>query len=372
MTPPLLSRVALAVAACCTAVPIYADEPPAPNRPEATVTVKSVTVFPIVLNSGKPIEGVAANMSKNLAELIGLFLERGGVKEIELADNQFSPAEKDDLAKMAESFGQFVRSRNLNSEYAVYGQFIGTPGKGIDEIRLVAVDRLGKVLLSERRDRHQLSQGGEARVDPMIASYQMFSRLQGLWGLADPNRKDAPEGKMARLWAEKSGTPTKGEQEAMKPRLDSLKKTAKTSTVAVFPVRVTGKSNEQVAVRLAELLSKGDFGHAEPVSADPKLDIKPNTNQLRITWDLARAFQDYLRKNPPAADYALLADYGIGRNRDGKSEVGGVQFVLCDRSGGWVIVALQNSHHSEFHKLNPQSPDDCNRLVAEAIGKELR
>ena len=206
----------------------------------------------------------------------------------------------------------------------------------------------------------------------MIASYQMVRRLQSLWGLADPDRDNAPEGKMARLWAEKSGLPTKKEQEAMKSRLDDLKKTIKTKTVAVFPVRVSGKSDPQIALRLANMLTKAGFGHAEPVDGDPKLDIKPNTNQMRIAWDLARAFRDYLRQNPPTADYALLADYGIGQARDGKTEVGGVQYVLCDRNGGWVVVALRNSHQPDFQKINPQSPDDCNRLVVEAITSDLR
>jgi hypothetical protein len=368
----LLVQVSIAVVACCAVLPARGDEPAGPNRSGASVKVKSVTVFPIVLNSGKPIEGVAANMSKNLAELVGLLLERGGVKEVEIADTQFSPPEKDDPAKLAEAFGQFVRSQNVGTEYALFGQFLGTPGKGVDEIRLVVADRQGKVVLSERRDRQQLSQPGEKKVEPMIASYQLVKRLQGLWGLTDPNGKEASEGKMARLWAEKSGLPPKSEQDAMKSRLKDLKKTIKTSTVAVFPVRVSGKSDAQVAARLAQMLTKEGLGRAEAAGADPKLEIKSNTNQMRAVWDIARGFQDFLRKNPPAADYALLADYGIGRTRDGKTEVGGVQFVLCDRHGGWVVVTLRNSHQPDFQQINPQSADDCNRLVVEAIKNDVR
>ena len=369
----LFSQAALVVAACSAVLPAYADQPPGENRSDAPAKAKSVTVFPIVLNSGKPIAGVAPNMSKNLAELVGLFLERGGVKEIEIADTQFTPSEKDDLARSADAFGQFVRSRNLGTEYALFGQFLGTLGKGVNEIRLVVVDRQGKVVLSESRDQQELSKLGEKKIDPMIASYQLVCRLQGLWGLADSNRKDVPEGKMARLWAEKSGLPTKNEQEAMKSRLNDLKKAIKTSTIAVFPVRVSGKSDAQVAMRLAKMLTKEGLGRAEPVSSDhPKVGIKPSTNQTRIVWDIARAFQDFLRKNPPAADYALFADYGIGRTGDGKTEVGGVQFVLCDRNGGWVVVALRNSHQPDFQQINPQSPDDCNRLVVEALTNDLR
>ncbi len=89
------------------------------------------------------------------------------------------------------------------------------------------------------------------------------------------------------------------------------------------------------------MLADDGLGRAEAANTDPKLQIKANTNQTRIAWDMARAFQDFLRKNPPAADYALLADYGIGRTADGKPVVGGIQFVLCDRKGDWVLVDLR-------------------------------
>jgi hypothetical protein len=79
-----------------------------------------------------------------------------------------------------------------------------------------------------------------------------------------------------------------------------------------------------------------------------------------------------LRKDPPAADYALFADYGIGRSADGKPVVGGVQLVVCDRAGDWVFLDLRNSHHPDFQQINPRSPDDCNRLVIEAIKNDLR
>ena len=157
MTSSGLFQVTLVVTAFCAVLPAYADEPVGQNRPDASATAKSVTVFPIVLNAGKPIDGVPAGMSKNLAELVGLFLERGGMKDVEIADARFTPSEKDDLAASARAFGEFVRPRNISTEYALYGQFLGTLGKGIDEIRLVVVDRQGKVVLSERRERQQLA-----------------------------------------------------------------------------------------------------------------------------------------------------------------------------------------------------------------------
>jgi beta-lactamase regulating signal transducer with metallopeptidase domain len=81
-------------------------------------TAKSVTIFPIVLNAGAPMPGVSRDMPKSMAELIGLMLERGGMKDVEIADAKFIPAEKADLAKAAEAFGQFVKSQKITTAYA--------------------------------------------------------------------------------------------------------------------------------------------------------------------------------------------------------------------------------------------------------------
>jgi hypothetical protein len=372
----LSSRVVPALAAVLLVVPLYGGEPSASPKPDVASHVRSVTVFPIVLGSGTPIAGVPADMSKNVAELVGLFLERGGMKEIEIVDATFAPPKEADLAKLSEAFGQFVQSRTLATEYALCGQFLGTPGKGVDEIRLVVADRQGKVVLTKCLDRQQLLLkrmfSGEDKVCPMLASYYTVDALRGFWGLADPNRKDAPEGKLAKLWNEKSGVPAKSEQKAMQSRLDTLKKNINTSTVAVFPVRMSGKSDAQAAERLAQMLAKAGLGRARVDGVDPNLQIQPNTNQTRILWDTARAFQGFLRKHPPTADYALLTEYGIGRSHDGKVVVGGVQFVLCDHNSDWVLLELRNDDHPDFRRINPQSPDDCGRLVVEAMEKALR
>jgi hypothetical protein len=353
-------------------LPAYGEEPRAAGKPATSSTAKSVTVFPIILTSNPPGVALPADVSKNMAELVGLMLERGGMTDVEIADKQFTPPQKADLPKVAEAFGQYVQTQKLSNEYALYGQFIGTPGKGVDEILLAAVDRNGKVLLSERMDRGLLVQLSGEKLDPMLASYRLVCRLRGLWGLADPQRKDAPEGKMARLWAEKSGGPPKSEREAMQPRLAALKKSIKTSTIAVFPARVSAKSDTQVARQLAKMLTAEGLGRAEIATADPNLTIQPSTNQVRIIWDTGRAFRDFLRKSPPMADYGLFVAYGIGRTPEGKPVVGGVNIVLCNRQGEWVLLAGRNSHQPDFQQSNPQSADDCNRLVVEMLKSELQ
>jgi len=36
------------------------------------------------------------------------------------------------------------------------------------------------------------------------------------------------------------------------------------------------------------------------------------------------------------------------------------------------LATGRNSHQSDFQRINPQSPDDCNRLVVEVITNDLR
>jgi hypothetical protein len=87
-------------------------------------------------------------------------------------------------------------------------------------------------------------------------------------------------------------------------------------------------------------------------------------NEMKILWDMAREFREYSRKNPADADYALYADYGFNPEQ---WEQGFVHFVVCDRSGEWVIVDLQNSHHPDYQSVKPKSREDCNRLLVQRL-----
>ena len=324
---------------------------------------KSITIFPIVLNSGAPIPGVSADMSKNIAQVIGLLLERGGMSDIEIAEAAFTPPQNADLDKSAAAFADFVKSQHPGTEYALYGQFTGTPGKGVDEVRIVVADRQGKIILSERRDRQQLAETGEARIDPMSASCQLVKRIRGLWDLAEPNEANAPEGKMAKLWAEKSGTPSNTEMEAMGKRLSVLKQKGTSAKIAVYPIHLWQSADASGAAQLAKLINDSKIFQAEVTDTNPNLKIESNSNEQKVLWDTARALRDFLRKNPPPTDYALLADYGLSPSSDGKQEAVAVHLVLCDKSGDWVLVDFQNDHHEDFESIAPKTIDDCNRLA---------
>jgi hypothetical protein len=81
---------------------------------------------------------------------------------------------------------RFVKSQKLKTEYALFGQFFGMPGKGADEIRLAVVNQEGKVVLTDRLDRQQLLSRGATKIDPMLACSYAVDQLRAFWGLSNP------------------------------------------------------------------------------------------------------------------------------------------------------------------------------------------
>ncbi len=155
----------------------------------------------------------------------------------------------------------------------------------------------------------------------------------------------------------------------MEKRLAVMKKAGRGAQVAVFPVRLSDDAGgKEDAAHLAGLLSKIKLCEAIAVDSPLRVKIQPARNEQKLLWDLARAFQDQVKQNPPEADYALLADYMFPR----AGRAWAVHFVICDRDGEWVIVDFQNDHHGDFQSIDPKTFDDCGRLVAKRLEGYLR
>jgi hypothetical protein len=150
-----------------------------------------------------------------------------------------------------------------------------------------------------------------------------------------------------------------------------LKEKIGTSKVTVYPVHLWQGSAESSALELAQLLRQQDVCQAEATQIDPQLQIEGDPNEQKVLWDTARAFRDFLRENTPQTDYALLADYAIGKSEDGRAKVAHVHLIVCGRQGDWVLVDYQNSHHADFQEIDPRSRDDCNRLAARRLESRL-
>jgi hypothetical protein len=330
---------------------------------QAKGTQASLTVFPVVMGD---------STFKDVADVLALLLEKAGMTNLETTDAVFRLPKEAAFDKAAELFGEFVRKNPIETEYALYAEFVGTPPKtGATEIRGIVVDRAGQSVwvdlqTPEDRDFKRIKPS-----DPMSCCLFLAERVRTQLGIPESARDDSGEGRIAKMFAENSPAPDKAEWAAMEQRQAAMKKAGRSAKVAVFPVRLSDDlASGTDAAHLAELLSKKKLCEAKAVDSALRVKIKPSRNMQNLLWGLARTFQDNVKRNPPEADYVLLADY-IMDPRAGRG-AWAVHFVICDRAGEWVIVDFQNNHHGDFQSIDPKTFDDCGRLVAKRLEGYLR
>ena len=338
------------------------------EEPAVQARQKSVTVYPIVIT---PAKNIGAELPVRIAELLGAFLERGGMEKIEIAPSAFSPPDTDSISELAAAFGQFVAKEPLKTEYAVFGQFVGTPATGPTEIRTVVADQTGKVIFADLANQEAFSRSKVKPDCPMTCTLFVAGRLGEVWELADPLREDVPEGKMAEIMRKRSGLPSEEELAAMNKRLEAVKGKFATSTVTVYPIHLWQGWDKSSAPQLARMLNEQAICRAKVSEIDPELTVQGDPNEQKVLWDTARSFREFVRNNPPATQYALLADYGLSSSSDGKQLANHVHLILCECTGDWVLVDFQNSHHGDFQNVAPKTVDGCNRLAALRLKSRL-
>jgi hypothetical protein len=189
-------------------------------------------------------------------------------------------------------------------------------------------------------------------------------------GLTKLPEKELAEDKMLALQEMRSKEPPgKSEFAAMDERLKTMKKTGVSARVLVFPTRVGGDNIDYPSsMRLSELINDANLCQATVAENDPVLEGKGWPNEAAVLWLFANTVKEYIHQNPPNSDYVLFADYWFAPN----GQVWAVHFVVCDRSGAWVIVDMQNNHHEDFQRINPKTMEDCDHLVLERLKKRLR
>jgi len=206
--------------------------------------------------------------------------------------------------------------------------------------------------------------------DPMGFSLLLVERLGPQLGLNEETAKAAKPGKFTRLMEERSGLPPENERAALPQRQKELRRLSKTITLMIFPARVADAADPTTATELVKMIT--DAGLCKAAPAPQALLLKASRgdpNELKVLWDLAREFREYVRSNPPAADYVLYADYGFDPQA---GQVGFVHFIVCDRKGEWVVVDMQNSLHPDYQSVKPTSITGCNMLLVKRLGSYLK
>ena len=361
--------VAMALLAVCLGRSAIAAESQAGLAPEQQrlELMKSkgpdgtLTILPVRL-AGKPWDRVT--------EVVGVLLEQQGLRNIELGKTAFTPAATN-WESLATNVGAFVKTNPITTGYALYAEYNGDHKTGLNELRAVVVDQTGAVVWTDRQTPQDEALKKIEDRDPMTFSVLLVERLGPQLGLNDETAKAAKPGKLAALLDQRSGLPPENERAALPERQQTMKPALPGATLLIYPARIGGNQTSlPSATNIVRLLNEAGLCKAVPADATVLLKAsQADPNELKTLWDLAREFRDYVRAHPPAADYALYADYVFNPQN---AEQGFVHFVVCDRKGEWVIVDMQNSHQPDYQSIGIISRERCDQLLVKRLEGYLK
>jgi hypothetical protein len=343
----------------------------------------SITIFPVTYIITGPVAkhrefydammGPAGRKYFNVIDKLGLLLEENGYDKFEITDTDFRfPTEEAARNERAATFSKFVSGLDLKTDYALCTEFTLHLEKSWQEVYTVIVDAKGGIVWEDSQGPGDPDFDKEVTGGPETGCGLVVRRLVPVMGLDKLSDKLVSEETKAKLQKMRAAEPpSKSEFEAIKKRLQVMKKAGTSIRVIVYPTRVSGDRVDQTsATRLSEMLNQAELCQANVAETD--LILKGDEgwpNEMKVLWLYARAAREYARENPAGSDYVLFADYW---QRPTDKGIHAVHFMVCDRAGDWVIVDLQNSHQEDFQRIDPKTLADCDRLVLERLKGYLR
>ncbi len=322
----------------------------------------SLTILPVRLG-GRPQDRVS--------QVVGVLLEKQGLKNIELEKTPLEATSTRTMDELSAAVGAFVRDHPVATDYALYAEFNGTPQTGLKEVRAVVVDKAGGVVWTDCLTAQDEAIQKLEHPDPMTVSVLLVERLSPQLGLNAETAKAAQPGKLEAQLNAQSGQPSPAERDACAARQKAMKEAAPKMTLLVYSARVGGdKASMASATNVVRLINEAGLCQAVPAGQPLLLkSSQADPNEQKALWSLAREFRDYVRARPPEADYAVYADYGFNPQN---ADQGFVHFIVCDRTGEWVIVDLQNSHWPDYQSVGVISRERCDQLLVKRLRGYLR
>ena len=320
----------------------------------------SLSILPMMI-AGRPFD--------RATDLLGVLLEQRGLQHIEIGRVPFTAGVKTEMPALSVSLAGFLRTNNIATDYALY---VELNGPTLDEVRAVIMDKSGGMVWSDHQTtRDKAFQALGTPRDPMTLMAFLVDRLSPQFSLNDDTAKKRIHKLEDALKANSGYAPAGETEERMPARLKTMKESRQKATLMVLGVRMDRAVNVTNASDLAKRIGETKlFQTAAPAKQPVLLKAElAGGDQLRYLWSIAREFQAYVKKNPPDADYVLYADYLFDRQH---WQQGGVQFVVCDRQGEWVIAELTNSDHEDYQRIKPISAEGCDKLLVDRLADRLR
>lgn len=310
---------------------------------------------------------VLGRADANIADVLGLTLERQGMSELEVAAKPFEPGEAP-WEQVPAKLAAHVKAAAVaggGKRYALYAEFLGDPQKGPSEVRFVVVDGDGEVVFVDRQTPADAAFRRTAKKDPdplgcsRLVAERLFELVE--WKAVAGGVRD---GRFAAKWEQKSGAPSRAERDAMQKRLDQLKERCLEASFAVQPpVCSDGVDVARFATLLTERVGGKPFA-----AAAAKLAVPAGGNQQRHLWDLAKALQKAQQQSPVDADYVVAIEAAV----DVAGKHGFVNLVVVDRTGACVLADFQNDQHPTWQKHAPKGLADAEKVAADRLRELLR
>ena len=339
--------------------PISSGQPQRLNVLKAKGPEASLSILPMMI-AGRPFD--------RATDFLGVLLEQRGLQHIEIGRVPFTAGVKTEMPVLSVSLAGFLRTNSIATDYALY---VELNGPTLDEVRAVVMDKSGEMVWSDHQTtRDKAFQALGTPRDPMTLMAFLVDRLSPQFSLNDDTAKKRSHKLEDALKASSGYAPAGETEERMPARLKTLKDSRQKATLMVLGVRMERAVNITNASDLAKQIGEAKLFQAVVPAKQPALleASLAGGDQLRYLWAIAREFQAYVKKNPPDADYVLYADYIFNRQH---WQQGGVQFVVCDRQGEWVIAELTNSDQEDYQRVKPISAEGCDKLLVERLADRL-
>ena len=312
---------------------------------------------------------VAGRPFDRATDVLGVLLEQQGLQHLQLMRKPFTAGVKTEPKVLSTALAAFLSANPIATDYALYAELNGNT---LDEIRAVVVDRTGKVVWTDHQTtRDRAFQALASPRDPMTLLVFLVERLRPAFSLSHDTANKRSHEQEDRMTANRGYGPASEIEGQMPSRLKTMKASRQKATLMVLGVRMTGTVNLTNSNDLAKRITETKLFKTATRSRPPVLLERSATDgdQLKYLWAIAREFQAYVKNNPPDADYVLYADYMFNRQH---WQQGGVQFVVCDRQGEWVLAELTNSDHEDYQRVKPISAEGCDKLLVDCLANRLR
>jgi hypothetical protein len=359
----------LALGLIAAAGPAFAQDPAGTGARQKALREAGLTA-PLTLLPAR----VLGRPDANVADVLGLVLEQYGMRDLDVARQPFVAPADATWEQVPDLLAAHVRERARTERAAagrwhLYAEYLGDRRSGPTEVRFVLTDGSGALVYSDRKtpDDPAFQRTAGRDPDPLGCSALVADRLFTLAGWTKAPRS-VRDGRFARLWREKSGTPDKAELAAMKERKAALRAGLAKTRFAVLPVVVPDGHDAGSAERIARLVGT-ELGCEASAKGGARLTVAPSSNQQKRLWDLAAAAaRAALSKQAADADYVLVADLGVHPE-------GGVHWahvVVCRAAGDVVLADFLNDQHPWFRRRAPKTLADAEALVAARLAELLR